>query len=450
MPTVQLTCEHCGRQFSRCISPSSKGQLHWYCTIKCRAAHQKISLEDRFWAGVGKKTERGCVLWNGPISENGYGAIGYRLKGREGGHFCFAHRVSYEFFRGTIPEDKIILHSCDVRRCLNPYHMSLGTRTENAADRDAKGRTTKGSDQAWSKLDEQKIVDILRKYRRGERNKPQLAKDYEVSLACIIKVTNRETWKHVYAPLRPGERIALPLILNRRRLFAMHSVRRRKIKQPIKRDALPIHDGDAINERNVQIRNCVQCGDPFRVKRWKSDFCSRRCRFAANRGSMESVFWNGIGRKTGAGCIEWNGYVNPAGYGVFSFGILGQVSAHRFSYELFCGDILRGGVVRHACHNRLCVSPLHLKTGTMRDNADDMVTGGRSCVGEKNPGVKLDSAKVMDIRRRHAAGESQVSLAREFDVKQACISSIVLGKTWKHLRHPLARIPLPTCSTPMA
>lgn len=51
--------------------------------------------------------------------------------------------------------------------------------------------------------------------------------------------------------------------------------------------------------------------------------------------------------------------------------------------------------------------------------------------GAANPRARLTEADVKEIRRRHAAGESQWSLARDFRVSGANINLIVLRKTWK-------------------
>lgn len=66
-------------------------------------------------------------------------------------------------------------------------------------------------------------------------------------------------------------------------------------------------------------------------------------------------------------CWIWKLSANPAtGYGQIGFK---PYTAHRLAYALFIGT--PDGVVRHACHNRLCCNPAHLRLGSHQDNYMD-------------------------------------------------------------------------------
>lgn len=80
-------------------------------------------------------TDSGCWAWLGGCDNHGHG----RLK--RGGKQLHAHRVSYEAYKGPITRGRWVLHKCDVRSCVNPDHLFLGTPLMNARDRMVKGRT---------------------------------------------------------------------------------------------------------------------------------------------------------------------------------------------------------------------------------------------------------------------------------------------------------------------
>ena len=67
--------------------------------------------------------------------------------------------------------------------------------------------------------------------------------------------------------------------------------------------------------------------------------------------------------------------------------------------------------------------------------------------GEANATSKLTSQAVIEMRRRHANGETTVQLARDFGVRQATAWRIVRGLAWVHLLNqaaPLSGEPRPT------
>lgn len=80
-----------------------------------------------------------CWMWCGTVRNDGYGAA---PSGKSGRH-VLAHRKMYECLFGPIPKGMHALHMCDVRLCVNPWHIFLGTNQDNIADRVRKNRSTR-------------------------------------------------------------------------------------------------------------------------------------------------------------------------------------------------------------------------------------------------------------------------------------------------------------------
>lgn len=89
----------------------------------CASERQRIPLEQRFWAKV-EKTE-GCWFWLA-ATPCGYGLIWVD------GAYRPAHRVSYEWVHGPIPDGLELDHLCRNPSCVNPEHLEAVTHQENA------------------------------------------------------------------------------------------------------------------------------------------------------------------------------------------------------------------------------------------------------------------------------------------------------------------------------
>lgn len=86
---------------------------------------ENIGFLEKSWQELDMGYTTPCWLWNGEITKDWYGIVTI------GCMSDLAHRYSYEHYIDKIPDELEIDHLCHMRRCINPEHFELVTRSEN-------------------------------------------------------------------------------------------------------------------------------------------------------------------------------------------------------------------------------------------------------------------------------------------------------------------------------
>lgn len=131
----------------------------------------------------------GCWLWTQCINKGGYGQICIR------GKAVLANRFSFMLFKGD-PSGYCVLHTCDNRLCVNPDHLYLGDRAQNAKDRDSRGRVQRGERHVRAKLNELQVVIIREAIKDGFSN-ASISRYFKVKENTISNIKIGDTWKHI-------------------------------------------------------------------------------------------------------------------------------------------------------------------------------------------------------------------------------------------------------------
>lgn len=177
----------CAMHYSRWLR---HGDVHH---VPIRVAHNRRPAEERFWEKVNKSGE--CWEWTAAVDDSGYGRLIIDRKVHR------AHRLSWQFEHGPIPDGLHVLHRCDNPACVNPEHLFLGTHQENMVDKTRKGRAITrglpGEDHPQSKLTESDIRTIRRLYATGEWTLERIANRFGVTFSNVGMIVRRDTWNHV-------------------------------------------------------------------------------------------------------------------------------------------------------------------------------------------------------------------------------------------------------------
>jgi hypothetical protein len=151
----------------------------------------KFTSRERFLAKVCPEPDTGCWLWRGQVRADGYGLVRFERK------VYLAHRLAWKFFRGEIAPGLVVCHKCDVRACVNPEHLFLGTMMDNVRDMMEKGRSAHGEKHRSAKLTTEQVRRIKTMLAEGFMRVSDIAREYGVTHATVACIARGTSWRHV-------------------------------------------------------------------------------------------------------------------------------------------------------------------------------------------------------------------------------------------------------------
>ena len=122
-----------------------------------------------------------CWPWTGGVSTKNRPY--FSLDGKK----QLAYRVVYRLVKGDLPDDKMILHSCDNSICCNPNHHSLGDHQANMDDMKARERHG---------LPHHTVRAIRTLVARGEPHQ-KVADLYGIGRSTVTEISTRVSYSHV-------------------------------------------------------------------------------------------------------------------------------------------------------------------------------------------------------------------------------------------------------------
>lgn len=155
---------------------------------------------DRFFAYFNQGDRNECWLWAENIDKKLLDALGYGIFSINQRLFK-AHRLSFALYYGFLEKDKVICHSCDNPRCVNPLHLWAGTQLENVKDRGLKSRTRTGhiygEDNKRNKLTKKDVLWIRQNYNPLIWSTRKLAEKFNVCQTLIRNILSKRAWKNL-------------------------------------------------------------------------------------------------------------------------------------------------------------------------------------------------------------------------------------------------------------
>ena len=220
LENLRMLCPNCNSQQETFAGRNTKkvkrcpecGKEHFEKTIYCSKECKKSVLDrnrvisnktadKRFWTKVDIKEKNECWNWTFSIDPSGYGS-GIRYNGKK----YNSHKMAWILTYGEVPKGMWVLHNCKNRKCCNPSHLYLGTRSERMMLAVKEGTAgilrikrhspAKGEKNGNHILFEKDIVEIRKLITAGIKLS-EIAEIYKVNRQTISDIKYNKSWKNI-------------------------------------------------------------------------------------------------------------------------------------------------------------------------------------------------------------------------------------------------------------
>lgn len=161
--------------------------------------HKTIQKVIRRWGYGGRRQPRvaeslsvpttPCWIWEGTPEHTGYGRV--KVNGRN----CLVHKRAWEVTYGKVPSGLVVRHLCDVRACIRPDHLIVGTYQQNSDD--SNGRLRGNHKITFDQADE------IRKLRATGISFAKLGVAFNLDSTSIMRLCRNEIYVRPTSSTKP-------------------------------------------------------------------------------------------------------------------------------------------------------------------------------------------------------------------------------------------------------
>ena len=179
-----MNCKNCGKEFK----PKRKENTS-FCCRNC--AYQSLSkrLKKELEYYIDTNNCWICIS-HAPIGKG----LNYYPRFYRGGKRIKISKYIYQKYKGEIPDNMIVRHTCDNPRCINPEHLLLGTIRDNARDMVERDRSLRGEKHPSAKITNEIAIKIK---KDNGHTLQELATMYNISQSIVFGIRHRLRWKHI-------------------------------------------------------------------------------------------------------------------------------------------------------------------------------------------------------------------------------------------------------------